>query len=143
MQPDGSLKGYVGGYRPWEAIYRGWINARGPVIESLTWVQLPGVWYALKRTADFSPSGPSGEKTHISYALRVEAIPAFVMTPDASEEVTDVVSYKAQASPSTNRQPPMTVWNDGGVIPDKTAKIQAGPTAPLNVPPGYGSAGGQ
>lgn len=143
MQPDGSLKGYVGGYRPWDAIYRGWVNARGPVIESLTWVQLPAVWYALKRTADFSPAGPTGEKTHVSFAMRVDAIPAFVMTPDGSREVSEVISYKAQASPSTNRPPPMTVWNDGGVIPDKNAKTQAGPTAPLNVPVGYGNTGGQ
>ena len=42
MKPDGSLTGYVGGYRPWEPVYKGWVNARGPVIESLTWVQLPG-----------------------------------------------------------------------------------------------------
>ncbi len=42
MKPDGSLAGYVGGYRPWKDVYTGWVNARGPVIESLTWVQLPG-----------------------------------------------------------------------------------------------------
>ena len=33
MKPDGSFKGYVGGYRPWEPVYKGWVNARGPVIE--------------------------------------------------------------------------------------------------------------
>ena len=62
MQPDGSLKGYLGGYRPWEPVYKGWINARGPVIEALTWVQLPGVYYALKRNADFSPTGPAARR---------------------------------------------------------------------------------
>ncbi|HEX5005692.1 MAG TPA: hypothetical protein VFV70_01185, partial [Hyphomonadaceae bacterium] len=142
MQPDGSLKGYLGGYRPWEHVYKGWVNARGPVIESLTWVQLPSVYYALKRNADFSPT-PGGEKTHISYAMRIEALPAFVMTPDASGEVTEVVSYKAQANPDTARPQVMSVLAAGGVIPDRTAKVQAGPTTPLNVPAGYGSAGGQ
>ena len=62
MKPDGSLTGYVGGYRPWEAVYKGWVNARGPVIESLTWVQLPAVYYALRRSADYSPTGPGGEE---------------------------------------------------------------------------------
>jgi hypothetical protein len=64
-------------------VYQGWVNARGPVIEALTWVQLPAVYYALQRNADFSPEGKRGEKSHISYALRVDAIPAFVMKPDA------------------------------------------------------------
>ncbi len=143
MQADGSLKGYLGGYRPWFPVYKGWINARGPVIEALTWVHLPGVYYALKRNADFSPAGATGEKTHISYAMRIDALPAFVMTPDASKEATEVVSYKAQAAADTYKPQKWTVWDDGGVIPDKVAKMQAGPTTPLNVPAGYGGAGGQ
>jgi len=142
MQKDGTLKGYLGGYRPWEPIYKGWVNARGPVIESLTWVQLPGVYYALKRNADFSPM-PGGEKTHISYAMRIEALPAFVMTPDAAKEATEVVSYKAQASPDTAKPQLFAVWDAGGVIPDRTAKVQAGPTTPITPPVGYGGAGGQ
>jgi hypothetical protein len=27
MKTDGSLTGYIGGYRPWEAVYKGWVNA--------------------------------------------------------------------------------------------------------------------
>ena len=143
MQPDGSLKGYVGGYRPWEPVYKGWVNARGTVIESLTWVRLPNVYYALKRNADFSPTGPNGEKTHISYALRVEALPAFVMTPDASKEATEIVSYKASAPPETARPAPAaTIYLSAGIVPDRNAKVQAGPTAVITPPPGYGGAGG-
>jgi len=97
MKPDGTLRGYVGGYRAWEPVYRGWVNARGPVIESLTWVELPSVYYALRRNADYSPTGPGGEKTHISYALRIDALPAFVVEPDASAVVSSVTSYKDQA----------------------------------------------
>jgi len=33
------------------------VGARGPVIESLTWVELPAVYYALRRHADYSPTG--------------------------------------------------------------------------------------
>jgi hypothetical protein len=97
MNPDGSLKGYLGGYRPWAPVYFGWASF-GQVNEVLTWVDLPAVWYAMKRHADFSPAGPSGEKTHISFALRVDALPAYVTVPDGSRLVSDVRSYKQMAA---------------------------------------------
>ncbi len=97
MLPDGKLTGYLGGYRPWEAVYKGWVGARGPVIESLTWVRLPDVWYALKRGADYSPTGPDGPKTHISFAMRVDAVPAYIASPEGKSLVASVASYKAMA----------------------------------------------
>ena len=109
MNPDGSLKGYLGGYRPWAPVYLGW-GGFGQVNEVLTWIDLPASWYAMKRHADYSPTGPKGEKTHISFALRVDAVPAFVTVPDGSALVSDVKSYKhlavAQAEPAmpANRQ---------------------------------------
>lgn len=119
MQPDGSLKGYIGGYRPWAPVYKGWVDARGPVIESLTWVRLPDVYYALKRYADYSPTGPKGEKTHISFAFRVDAVPAYVMEPDAKMQVAQVVSYKAQAPKVVAAEPPAVSFGvvDGVVVP--------------------------
>ncbi len=132
MQPDGSLTGYVGGYRPWMDVYTGWVNARGPVIESLTWVQLPGVYYALRRNADYSPTGPKGEKTHISYALRVDAVPAYVMAPDASQ-IASVQSYKSLAAPEPQRSmasiPSIRIVD--GIVIDPKAKYQAGPDAQI------------
>ena len=97
MKPDGSLKGYLGGYRPWAPVYFGWAGF-GQVNEVLTWIDLPAVWYAMKRHADFSPTGPRGEKTHISFALRVDALPAYVTIPDGSMLVSDVRSYKQMAA---------------------------------------------
>jgi hypothetical protein len=132
MKPDGSLTGYVGGYRPWEPVYKGWVNARGTVIEVLTWVQLPAVYYALRRNADYSPTGPDGDKTHISFALRIEALPAFVMTPDAGKEVASVESYKAIA-PKLPDQPERSYVVDG-IVPDRSGKYQAGPKAVI-LPP--------
>jgi hypothetical protein len=136
MRADGSLIGYVGGYRPWEPIYKGWVNARGPVIESLTWVQLPAVYYALRRSADYSPTGHGGEKTHISYALRVEALSAFVMTPDAGKEVAAVVSYKAIAPKLP--EPPQRSYVIDGIVPDRSGRFQAGPKAVI-LPPSAGT----
>lgn len=133
MKSDGSLTGYVGGYRPWEPVYRGWVNARGTVIEVLTWVQLPAVYYALRRYADYSPTGPGGEKTHISYALRVDALPAFVMAPDGTKEVATVESYKAIA-PKEPPRPALPFQIVDGIVPDPTGKYQAGPHAVI-LPP--------
>jgi hypothetical protein len=138
MQPDGSLRGYVGGYRPWEAIYRGWVNARGPVIEALTWVQLPAVYYALKRNADYSPKGARAEKTHISYALRVDALPAYVLTPDATKVARSVESYKAIAPQETEHVTGLFALVVDGIVPDRNAKVQAGPNAVI-VPPAAAS----
>jgi hypothetical protein len=134
MKADGSLAGYVGGYRPWRPIYQGWVNARGVVIEVLTWVQLPAVYYALRRNADYSPAGPGGEKTHISYALRVEALPAFVMTPDASQELTAVVSYKASATQEPEKPILQNIHVVDGIVPDRKLKFQAGPNAVIELP---------
>ncbi len=142
MQPDGSLKGHVGGYRPWEPVYKGWVNARGPVIESLTWVQLPGVYYALQRNADYAPPGATA-KTHISFALRVDAVPAFVMTPDANTEVATIVSYKTEAPAETlaaRGRPGFAVID--GIVIDRNAKVQAGPTAVILPSSGATTAGG-
>jgi hypothetical protein len=97
IQPDGALKGLIGGYRPWLPVYQGWVAGRGPVIEALTWVRLPDVYYALRRAADYSPAGPGGDQSHISFAMRLDAVPAFVTEPDASRQVAQVKSYKALA----------------------------------------------
>jgi hypothetical protein len=140
MKEDGTLSGYIGGYRPWEAVYKGWVNARGPVIESLTWVQLPAVWYALRRNADFSPKGAKGEKTHISFALRVDALPAYVTTPDASREVAAVKSYKslAVAQEPTMALLPFRIVD--GIVIENDAQAQAGPNAVILPPQTAGGA---
>jgi hypothetical protein len=129
MKADGSLTGYVGGYRPWEPVYKGWVNARGTVIEVLTWVQLPAVYYALRRNADYSPTGPGGEKTHISFALRIDALPAYVMVPDGSKEVAAVESYKAVASQESPKVAALPFKVIDGIVPDPSGKVQAGPNA--------------
>lgn len=95
MQKDGSLTGYIGGYREWKPVYFGW-SGFGQVQEVLTWIDLPAAWYAWKRHADYSPT-PGGEKTHISFALRVDALPAYVLQPDGESDIAEIKSYKAEA----------------------------------------------
>ncbi|GAB1258405.1 hypothetical protein NBRC116494_29070 [Aurantivibrio plasticivorans] len=124
MNEDGTLRGYVGGYRPWMKVYQGWVDARGPVIEALTWVELPAVYYALKRTADYKPKGAKGPNTHISYALRIDAIPAYVMSPDAHNQVAKIKSYKALVDepPQVARATRFRVIDGLVPLPDKSLK---------------------
>lgn len=128
MQKDGSLKGYLGGYRPWRSIYKSWVDARANVIETLYWVQMPDVYYALKRYADFSPAGVKGEKTHISFAMRIEALPAYVVTPDTKDEIAAIKSYRTLAKAP---EPPVkaTTFNvvDGVVVPKGALAVSQTP----------------
>ncbi len=139
MKPDGKLTGYLAGYRPWLDIHRGWVEARGSVIEQLTWVELPGVYHALKRNADYSPSGPGGERTHISTAMRIDAVPAYVMQPDAAKPATQVVSYKSLAPPEGERLHAFFTNRyrvTDGIVPDSSGVILAGPKVKIPPPPG-------
>lgn len=95
IKEDGALEGLVGGYRPWQPVYDALVKGRGTVVEILGWIELPAIYYALKRNADFSPKEASGEKTHISYAMRLHALPAFVIAPGATTPVTSVASFRA------------------------------------------------
>jgi hypothetical protein len=119
MKSDGTLSGHLGGYRPWMPIYTALVNARGPVVEILGWIEIPSIYYALKRNADYSPSGGKGEKTHISYAMRVNAIPAYVMTPDATGQVVTAASFKSTADPSDELPPKPAFGAVDGMVPDK------------------------
>lgn len=126
IKPDGSLSGLLGGYRPWLPIYKGWVAGRGPVIEALTWIQLPDIYYALKRYADYSPTGPGGEKTYISYAMKVEAVPAFVTEPDASQEVAKVKTYRVRTMDT-----PVQMAGLKGADKSNIAQAQTGRTGGL------------
>lgn len=141
LQPDGGLSGYVGGYRPWKPVYDGYVRARGPVIEALTWVRLPDVYYALRRHADYSPTGPNGEKTHISFAYRVSAIPAFVLTPDAKRSAR-ATSYKALARPEDSAPEPSPFNVVDGIVVPKGAKAESLPESALLPPSSTTAAGG-
>jgi len=99
-------------------------------------VQLPAVYYALRRNADYSPPGHRGVKTHISFALRIDALPAFVMTPDASKTVASVESYKASAPKEIVREVKLPFLVVDGIVPDPSGKFQAGPKAVI-LPPGH------
>lgn len=81
FNPDRSLEGYLGGYQPWVQIYFQFAHlASGTEISYGT--DLPGMYYALKRLADFDPDPKNGENRAISATYRMELLPAFVVPRD-------------------------------------------------------------
>ena len=86
MADDGSATGIIGGYQPWRDYFH-YLAIRG---EENAQVDLPGVYYAMKRLADGVPDPETGENTAISAAYFLEAVPAFHATL-AGEIVADAV----------------------------------------------------
>ncbi len=74
MNADGTLAGVIGGYQPWLDYYH-YVSIRG---EEDSEVDIPGVYYAMKRLADGVPDA-SGQNTAISAAYYLEAVPAYVL----------------------------------------------------------------
>jgi len=80
MGDDGSLKGILGGYHDWYALYWSYAES-GWVEEHSASVDMPALYYSLKRNADAYPDA-TGQNTAISTAYEVEAVPAFVLHTD-------------------------------------------------------------
>ncbi len=72
LKPDGALRGFIGGYQPWLDYFH-YLAIRG---QEDSEVDLPGVYYALKRLADGVPDA-SGQNTAISASYYLEAVPVF------------------------------------------------------------------
>jgi hypothetical protein len=73
-QPDGSVKGLIGGY----ADYRN--RGYGGYGEGLFNFQSPAVWYSMRRNADGLYDPASGEYHGLSMAYEIDTVPAF-LTP--------------------------------------------------------------
>jgi hypothetical protein len=95
LNPDGSLKGILGGYTPWKPIYVS-LAVGGSVNELNLSIDMPGAYYAMKRMADAYPDPKTGENTAISSAFRIEAIPAFLVHPQDTR-----VSQAMQLQPAS------------------------------------------
>lgn len=79
-KPDGSIEGLLGGYQPWLELY--YIYAGGGYgYESMVGLNLPGIYYAMRRLADAEPDPKTGQNMSISVAYRFEAVPAIVVEP--------------------------------------------------------------
>ena len=102
MGDDGSLKGILGGYHDWYALYWSYAES-GWVEEHSASVDMPALYYSLKRNADAYPDA-TGQNTAISTAYEVEAVPAFVLHKEDKNDkkVSDASPAKARRVEEAN-----------------------------------------
>jgi hypothetical protein len=81
LKPDGTLSGILGGYQSWVQLY--FFYAQGSYsYEAMAGINMPGVYYVLRRLADGEPDPATGQNMAISVAYRIEATPALTLPPD-------------------------------------------------------------
>jgi hypothetical protein len=83
LNEDGTAKGILGGYEPWLPVYESFALG-GSTNELNLSVNTPGIYYALKKLADYEPDA-SGQNQYISSSYMIEAVPAFVTHPNADK----------------------------------------------------------
>jgi hypothetical protein len=82
FMPNGTLKGYIGGYQDWRSVYAS-IALAGITYELLASYDTPGMFYAFRELADAYPDPKTGQNTRISSTYATDAIPAFIVEPSA------------------------------------------------------------
>jgi hypothetical protein len=78
INPDGTAKALLGGYQSVAMYYYGMSN-EAYIKEYAASIDVPAVYYALKRNADYDPDPKTGENRQISSAYFLEAVPAFTV----------------------------------------------------------------
>ncbi len=76
LNPDGTIRGFIGGYQPWLDYYH-YVSVRG---EEDGQIDIPGVYYAMRRLADADPDPVTGQNRSISAAYYMEATPAYLLS---------------------------------------------------------------
>lgn len=77
---DGSIRGFIGGYQPWEEVFFGFQTTGGPGETTLVG-DIPALYYLLRDHADSDPDPETGMNRAISTTYYFEAVPAFVIDP--------------------------------------------------------------
>jgi hypothetical protein len=89
IKEDGTLDGKLGGYHKWFPFY--WKYGVGTWgVEATNNIDLPGLYYALRKLADAYPDPKTGENTSISVAFQIDAVPAFVIHEEQSAQNVSV-----------------------------------------------------
>jgi hypothetical protein len=97
MNPDGTLSGLLGGYQSWSQIY--FMYGTGAwSYESMVGLNIPGIYYALRRLADADPDPKTGQNMSISVAYRIEAVPAMTVPSNGGAQVVSTA-----VAPAGNR----------------------------------------
>ena len=95
IKEDGTLDGKLGGYHEWFPFYWKYgVGAWG--VEATNNIDLPGLYYALRKLADANPDPETGENKSISVAFQIDAVPAFVIHEEQSARRSDLTSSEAR-----------------------------------------------
>ena len=79
---DGTVSGFVGGYRDWRDLYIENTFAQTGAEQGIRdYEDAVAMYYALQRNADGLPDPKTGQKFGISMAYRISAVPARVIDP--------------------------------------------------------------
>jgi len=81
---DGSIRGILGGYLDYLKAYWGEGGSYGSTWEYFMGGDLPGLYYAMKKSADADPDS-NGQNKSISSTWWFEGVPAFVTHPNRAE----------------------------------------------------------
>lgn len=140
LKPDGKLSAELGGYRNWRYLYVGLASAASAA-EQPGGYQFISLWYNCQKLADWKAEGVKGPNTHISMFYTMDAIPAFVITPDSHEvvrraEVFTGVSQAASRSPEDLARAMRSLGTEAGFVltggarswPDKPIPDEPPPT---------------
>jgi hypothetical protein len=95
---DGTMEGFIGGYRSIEDYYTGWA-AGGAIHELTTHGNMPAYWYALRRYADAMPDPVTKQNTYISTAYHYWLMPAYVIAPDGNTVANAARIYEGTPLP--------------------------------------------
>ena len=79
---DGTIRGFIGGYQPWEEVFFGFATTGGPGETTLVG-DIPALYYLLRNHADADPDPDTGINRSISATYYFEAVPAFIVNPHA------------------------------------------------------------
>ena len=79
LNPDGTAKGFLGGYLPDTMYNKGGGDALG---EGFTGMPCDFMYHAVVKLADGAKDPKTGKCHSLSAAFRIEAIPAFIVHPD-------------------------------------------------------------
>jgi hypothetical protein len=88
FQPDGTLKGFIGGYQPLEEFVDS-TSMGGLGSAMVAGIDCAGQWNTLRKLADGDRDPKTGQCSTISSALELSAVPAFVndIAPNAKQKI--------------------------------------------------------
>ena len=82
--PAGGITAFLGGYQDWSSLYVSLALGRS-VNELVASQDTPGHYYAFRKLADAYPDPKTGQNMYISSTYQIDAIPAFILYPEASQ----------------------------------------------------------